>query len=133
VSKSRYDLGIVKKLVREWMDGEDKGWFSAPSCSVDYVIHVFECTQVEAEETILVGILMLESSNFIRRIYVWGSVADEYGLQSYLGHNWYIKFVVEDGELEQISFHPSEKEMRLANGRAIRPSIRSDEMPPWRK
>jgi len=60
-------------------------------------------------------------------------MADEYGLESYLEHNWYIKFMLEDGELEQISFHPCENNMRLENGRVITASIGCNDMPSWRK
>jgi hypothetical protein len=133
VQSPKFDLEEVKQLAREWMGGKHCGWFSAATCSVDYVIHVFECTQVEAEAIILDGILKLESGDFSRRIAMWGSVADEYGLESYLGYNWYIKFMVEDGELDQISFHPCEQDMSLANGRTITVSIVYDDLPSWRK
>ena len=129
----KFDLADVKFLVQEWLGGKHSGWFSATSCSVDYVIHIFECTQAVAESIIFEGILKLETGDFSRRISIWDSVADEYGLESYLGHNWYIKFLVEEGILEQISFHPCEKHMMLANGRTIEPSIRKGDLPPWRK
>ena len=120
----KFDLADVKLLVREWMGGKHCGWFSATTCSVDYVIHIFECTQTVAESIIFDGILKLETEDFSRRVSMWDSVADEYGLESYLGHNWYIKFLVEDGTLEQISFHPCEKDMMLANGRTTQASVR---------
>lgn len=129
----KFDLDQVKQLAREWMGGKHCGWFSATSCSVDYVIHVFECTQNEAEAIILDGILKLENADFSRRISMWDSVADEYAIEGYLGYNWYVKFMVEEGDLEQISFHPCEKDMTLANGRTITASIEYDDLPSWRK
>jgi len=133
VQTPKFDLDQVKQLAGEWMGGKHCGWFSATSCSVDYVIHVFECTQTEAEVIILDGILKLENADFSRRVSMWDSVADEYAIESYLGYNWYVKFMVEDGDLEQISFHPCEKDMTLANGRTITASIEYDDLPSWRK
>ncbi len=129
----KFDLNEVKRLAHEWQQGKHCGWFSATTCSVDYVIHVFECTQDDAELIILSGILKLENGDFSRRISMWGCVADEYALENYLGYNWYVKFMVEDSELEQISFHPCEKDMTLANGRTITVSIGFDDRPSWRK
>ncbi len=129
----KFDLAEVKLLVQECLKGKYCGWFSATSCSVDYVIHIFECTHAFAESIIFDGILKLETGDFCRRVSMWDSVADEYGLESYLGHNWYIKFLVEDGMIEQISFYPCEKDMMLANGRTIHASIRHDALPSWRK
>ena len=60
------------------------------------------------------------------------SICDEYGLEGYLGYNWYVKFTIEESELDQISFHPCEKDMTLANGRTLTSSINRDELPSWR-
>ncbi len=128
-----FNLDEVKLLVDEWRKGKPRGWFSAISCSIDYVIYIFECTHAAAQSIIFDGILKLETENFSRRVLVWDSVTDEYGLESYLGFNWYIKFLVDDGVLEQISFHPCEKDMTLANGRTIKASIKPNELPSWRK
>jgi hypothetical protein len=53
----------------------------------------------------------------------WGDLADEYGLESYLGHNWYVKFSVEDdgGQriVNELSFHPVEHALKLADGRML--------------
>ena len=129
----KFNLDEVKQLARDWLGGKQGGWFSASTCSVDYVIHVFECTQVEAESIILDGILKLKILDFSRRISMWDSIADEYGLEAYLGYNWYVKFMIEDGELEQISFHPCEKDMTLANSRTITASLSAEDLPSWRK
>jgi len=87
VQTSKFDLEDVKRCVVDWRNGKDSGWFSAPSCSTDYVIHIFECDQLEAENIILDGILKLEESYFSQRVSLWGDVADEYGLEGYLGYN----------------------------------------------
>jgi hypothetical protein len=115
------------------MEGKQCGWFSAPTCSIDYVIHIVECTQAEAELIILDGIVKLQNQDFSRRLSMWGDVADEYGLEAYLGYNWYVKFMIESGELEQISFHPCEKDMNLANGRTIAAAVGGSDLPSWRK
>jgi hypothetical protein len=44
-----------------------------------------------------------------------------------------VKFMIEDGDLEQISFHPCEKDMTLANGRTIIASLNNAALPPWRR
>jgi hypothetical protein len=79
VQTPKFNLEEVKQLARDWMTGKQSGWFSAPTCSIDYVIHVFECTQAEAELIILDGILKLQNHDFSRRLSMWADVADEYG------------------------------------------------------
>lgn len=133
MQNSKFNLDDVKRLAGDWLTGKQCGWFSAPSCSIDYLIHIYECTQVEAESIILRGILKLQNEDFNRRISMWGKVADEYGLEGYLTYNWYVKFMIEDGDLEQISFHPCEKDMTLANGRTITASLNNGALPPWRR
>jgi hypothetical protein len=132
VQVPKFNLEHVKKLVQMWMDGRPSGWFSSTRSSVDYVIHVFECTQVEAEQLILTGMLQLELADFCRQILIWGATTDEYGLENYLGHNWYVKFMVETDELAQISFHPCVKIMTLANGKTMVASIDENDRPSWR-
>ena len=130
----KFDLKDVKRRIVDWKDRKEAGWFSAPSCSTDYVIHIFECYQLEAENIIFDGIIKLEESNFCQRVSLWGDVADEYGLESYLGYNWYIKFMIgNDDDLEEISFHPCEKDMTLASGKNLTTSISEDDLPHWRK
>lgn len=133
MQNSKFNLDDVKRLAGDWLTGKQCGWFSATSCSIDYLIHIYECTQVEAESIILRGILKLQNEDFNRRISMWGKVADEYGLEGYLTYNWYVKFMIEDGDLEQISFHPCEKDMTLANGRTITASLNNGALPPWRR
>jgi hypothetical protein len=78
---------------------------------------------IDAETKILDGLLKLKESDFCRSNMQWNTVVDEYGLENYFGINWYIKFTIEHESgveiLEQISFHPLEKKMRLADGREL--------------
>lgn len=130
----KFDLEEVKRCIVGWRDGKELGWFSATPCSTDYVIHIFECDQLEAENIIFDGILKLEESNFSQRVSLWGDIADEYGLGNYLGHNWYVKFMLgSDGDLEEISFHPCERDMALASGKNLTASISEEDLPQWRK
>lgn len=43
---------------------------------------------------------------------------DKYGLM-FDGRPWFIKFAIVDGELEEISFHPPEKELKTLSGLVI--------------
>lgn len=133
---AKFELDTVQQKVSSWKGGnKNAGWFSMPNCSVDYVIHIFECSQAEAEEIIFDGLLRLEEDDFCRSIVIFDSeLADEYGLENYLGHNWYIKFMIgSDGELEELSFHPCERDMKLENGRTLNISINEIDLPSWRK
>lgn len=121
----KFDLGEVKKLILSYRRGESNAlWFSARTRSIDSVINVFSCNETAAESIILDGLMTLESADFCRSHLQWESIVDEYGLENYLGFNWYIKFTLDDEEgiksLEQISFHPLEKEMKLADGRNLK-------------
>ena len=130
----QFDLDMVKAAVKSWLADENPGWFSAPRSSVDYVIHVFACDNTSAERMILEGLLQLEKHHFSQRVSMWDGVADEYGLEDYLEHNWYINFMIEaDGSLEEISFHPCEKDMTLANGKVLSRTIESSVIPAWGK
>lgn len=131
----KYDLDMVKTTVSSWLKGNyESGWFSAPSCSIDYVIHIFNCTNSTAEKIVLEGLMKLETKNYYQRKSMWGDIVDEYGLSNYLGHNWYVKFMVgEDKVLEEISFHPCEKDMVLANGKVLFTTIDDHMIPAWRK
>jgi len=123
MNSAKYDLQKVFPLVNN-RDVE----FNSPSRSIFEVIKFFDqkqkpCSNVEAMEYIFEGILSLNENCFSRRILQWDIVADEYGLQ-FEGENWYVKFLIDkddDGEfLEEISFHPLEKEMTLANGKKLK-------------
>lgn len=64
---------------------------------------------------ILIGIKTLTEKNFVQTVLQWGSGADVYGL-IYEGYPWYIKFMVDDDGLQEISFHVAEKEMVTISG-----------------
>lgn len=130
----KYDLDSVKLIVQSWRDGLNVGWFSAPSCSIDYIIYAFGTDNESAMKIVLDGLLALKPRLFSHRVVQWGDVADVYGLPNYLGHNWYVKFMIDDdGGLEQISFHPCEKDLRLENGEQLDCTIDESSMPPWRR
>lgn len=120
----RYSLQELKDLVVEYRSGNGEAlWFSARSRSLDCVVRVLSCTEVAAECTILDGLVRLKDSDFCRSRLQWDDVVDEYGLENYCGQNWYIKFMIcqdDTKSIEQISFHPLEKDMILANGKILR-------------
>ena len=133
---SKYALGEIKPLVEARLKGDETIWFSARSASIDYVIKVLVVTELEAESIILNGILKLGDNDFHRRVLMvnWANeIADEYGLEGYHGHNWYIKLLVEDEAngrvVNEISFHPTEDEMRLANGRVLQVTMNEQQVP----
>lgn len=131
---SKFNLEDVKRLVTDSILNKESVWFSATSCSTDYVIHMFKCSESKAMDIILNGILKLVKNNFCQRVLIWDDIADEYGLENYLGYHWYIKFMIgSDYQLEEISFHPCEKDMKLANGKILRRSISGGSLPPWRQ
>lgn len=135
--RSKYDLTEVQKLVENRLRGGDGVDFVGRSNSIDYVIHVMICDERDAEEYILKGLLRLTNSDFRNQTYQWGEVMDEYGLQNYLGHNWYIKFYVEDTNgqrvVNDVSFHPTEDTLKLQDGRVLSRSIEESKLPEWRK
>ena len=118
----KFSLDQVKSLIQQALDGDrSKVWFSGRSRSIDYVIFVYQGTESEAEFLILQGLLKLQPRDYARSVVMVTKpeviVADEYGLEQYQGHNWYIKFLiqVDDGEvsLTSISFHRSKKSMQI--------------------
>ncbi len=73
----------------------------------------------EAMQFILSGIQVLSPSDFVERVLQWGAtVADVYGL-IFDSRTWYVKFIFENGVLEQISFHPPEKPMKTVKGKTV--------------
>ncbi|RYZ80553.1 MAG: hypothetical protein EOP04_25655 [Proteobacteria bacterium] len=124
----KHSLDEVKALVNEALKGDrTKVWFSGKSRSIDYVIHVYQCSEGEAEHIVLQGMLKLEPVDFAKTVIMNPApdlvVADEYGLKEYEGHNWYVKLVIEDEEgnrlLTSISFHPAERPLNLATGEKL--------------
>ena len=120
----KHSLAEIKSIVEKFLDGSrELIVFSAPSRSTRCVIEVLLCNQLEAEETIAKGIMLLENNDFSQRVYQWGTTMDVYGLENYKDANWYIKLslVEEDGEiaLDEISFHHNKKPLTLIDGRIL--------------
>lgn len=106
----KYPLEQVKELVNECI-------FSAPNKSSNAVItfkriNGEKFTTQEAEAWIRGHLKNLEEKDFYKRTFQWGETCDEYG-KIIENETWYIKFMIEDGQLESISFHPAEKEVKL--------------------
>lgn len=129
---AKYDLLEVKKIADECICGR-KGaiYFSARTRSINSVSATLSCTFDEAKEFIIRGFIRLQPNDFSESVLLWGNVVDVYGLQCYLGHNWYVKFaIVEEGYgriIDQISFHPVEKDLHLLDGRVLKPLFDDDE------
>ena len=128
----KFDLTEVRRLARDFLDGTNASdgnatiRFTAPRRSTEAVVRVLFCTQKLANEIIANGLSILEGSDFYRRKLQWHDVFDEYGLENYKGHNWYVKYCIvkEDTNateyIEEVSFHPLEKEMSLPDGRTLK-------------
>jgi hypothetical protein len=124
--KARYALQEVFQLIE---DG--RAWFSARPRSSFAVITAYASTGknkngVEAEAFILKAIRSLAEINFCESVLQWNDpkcVADVYGF-IYDDRPWYVKFRInrEDEDqpfLDEISFHPPEKEMKTVSGLVI--------------
>ena len=122
--KPKYDLADVKSLILDFVNGNsDAIWFSCLSRSVQYVVRVIHCDSDGAIRVITDGMQKLTEKDFVRSVIVFDEIKDEYGLEGYLDHNWYIKFSIseDDGErfLDQLSFHPVERPLKLADQRVL--------------
>ena len=118
-----HPLGEVKRLVNAYLQkGEDTVWFSAKSRSIDAVSEVYpQWTVAEIIRFILAAILTLTEGDFCSSNLQWGGsnlVADVYAL-IYDGKPWFVKFLVENSCLEEISFHPPERPLKTASGKII--------------
>jgi hypothetical protein len=123
LQKPKFDLEEVKGLAARFLNGEKTILFSAPRRSIEKVIEVFCCSFQEAQKIIANGLILLKSECFHRRILQWEDVFDEYGLEDFQGFNWYVKFLIikKDSDcIEEVSFHPLEKNMVLQNGRILK-------------
>ncbi len=129
MSGPKFDLTEVKALAHDYLeagkalDGQATIRFTAPRRSTEAVVAVFQCSPNSANRKIAMGLLGLEEKDFLRRTWQWNDVFDEYGLENFEGHNWYIKYCVvkEDSKyIEEVSFHPLEKEMVLPDGRVLK-------------
>lgn len=123
-SGPKFALTEVKRLAQEYLSGKTQAInFTAPRRSTESVVTVLLCTPNLANQKIATGLLDLKETDFFSRKWQWGDVFDEYGLEGYEGHNWYIKFCVvnDDGEyIEEVSFHPLEQVMALPDGRTLK-------------
>ena len=122
--KPRHALVEVKALARAFLEGDEAAVaFSAPGASIKRVVRVLLCSEIEAVGTILNGVLKLDEATFSRSFVQWEMVVDEYGLENFLGHNWYVKLAIGDENghrlLDEISFHPLERPMRVKDGRLL--------------
>jgi len=120
----KYDLKQMQSLI---LSGKlDKIWFSAPSRSIQEVIRVFRETDhpksnEEAIDFILKGLLRLAGEDFVKVSPQWeNEFADVYGLV-FDGRPWFVKFIMSDDGLEEISFHPPKEEMKTVGGKIIPP------------
>jgi len=117
---SKYALTTVFNLINS-----NKVVFIAETRSIDEVIKVFpQKNRTQAEQYILTEILNLTSADYHNRVVHWGEVLDVYG-KRIDGINWYIKFFIEKDEngqdcLSEVSFHPLEEDMVLANGTKLK-------------
>jgi hypothetical protein len=126
----KFNLTDVKRLAQDYLDGKKASdgrgsiRFNAPTRSTEVVVKVLFCRPDIANRLIAIGLLALEAKDFFSRKMQWNEVYDEFGLEDYEGHNWYIKYCIvsDDGTeyVEEVSFHPLEKEMVLPNGKTLR-------------
>ncbi len=121
---AKYPLPQVFDIIDT--EHNEKVWFTAKSKSIDPVIEVYSKTSApktitEAQIFILTGLKALANLNFVQRSIQWNNpkcIADVYGL-IYDKRPWYIKFMIEDGVLEQISFHPPKRQIKTIGGLVI--------------
>lgn len=115
--QATYPLTSVKALINDCI-------FTAPTKSTFAIMAVKrvsgkELTVEQAEDWIKAQLANLTDADFCRSFRQWEEVADEYG-KIIEGQTWYIKFMVESGVLESISFHPAERPMTLQNGTQLK-------------
>jgi len=122
ISKPKFSLTEVKRLAQEYLDGKRTIKFTAPRKSTEAVVAVLLCAANLANRKIATGLLALKEVDFHKRVWQWDDVFDEYGLENYEEYNWYVKFCIvnDEGEyIEEVSFHPLDKEMILPDGRTL--------------
>ncbi len=83
---------------------------------------------LEAHAFIVKYLKTLTANDFSKRT-LWKNdsrlVMDEYG-KEFENELWYIKFWIADDCLEQISFHPAERDIKLANGKTLKARKRKE-------
>lgn len=127
--KAKHDLKVVFKL----LDGE-RVVFTARSRSTKTIIKIYkETSQIksegDAERFIVCAMKELTPAHFYQSVLQWGDpkcVADIYGL-IFDNRPWYIKFLIDEGVLEQISFHPPEHKFTTTGEIMIPKGDTSDE------
>jgi len=128
---AKYPLEEVKVLAQEALNNPDsnKVWFSAPPKSYESVIKALKKQGITvstdgAQKYILREILNLSPADFMEQ---WAGqwddprrVVDHYGKRKD-GIPWFIKFDINRQEnfLDELSFHPALKDMRLENKTVI--------------
>ena len=124
---AKYPLEHVKKFAKTALENPEsnKVWFSGPSKSYESVIIALKkkgivVTTVGAQKFILLEILNLTPDDFIeQRAGQFDQpkrVVDQYGKRKH-GIPWFIKFDInnEDDYLDELSFHPALRNMKLEN------------------
>lgn len=100
-------------------------WYSAELRSIGTVIDTYSCSRTAAEAYIVSGLLSLVDDDFYECNLCFGFYKCDVYVKVINGIPWYIKFGLEDEEgnevLNQVSFHPLEKEAKLQNGEVIYP------------
>ena len=105
-------------------------WFPVEAKSVRAVVAYFSLVASQrmepdaAVDFILKGIKTLTSTDFVHRRVLYDDpehIADVYA-KEIGGSSWYIKFRLDDdGDLEEVSFHPPRNEVTTAKGLKIKP------------
>ena len=128
-----YDLNKVKAHAKQALDDPtiESVWFSAPKKSIFSVIDEFQLKgqsmdPLRAKIYILDSIIGLQDSDYYATHTQWGTIfADWYGIvRDQIP--WYVKFfldkdTVTDREfLDQVSFHRTDRDIKLANGLLIK-------------
>ena len=123
---ARYSLPGVFAII----DAGDLGriWFSAPSRSLKPVLKIYQSEASgpkdpeEAKRFICRGIRSpRRKKNFVRTVIMWGDancLGDEYGLICD-NRGWYAKLPMIGRELDEIWFHPPERELKTVGGLVI--------------
>lgn len=126
----KYDLNEVQSICRN--GSLEKIWFSAPSRSLMTVVSVYSKTEKpktfeEATTFIIQGLLALTKDDFVQRTLQWtgAEVADVYGI-IFDDLPWYVKFMLSDGVLEEISFHPPKEALKTVSGKIIPKEVISE-------
>ncbi len=131
--KAKFDLDEVKELIRA------RSVYVLNDRAIALVIKVYADTDQpksrdDAETFIIDGLLNLESIAFCERKWMseWEQVVDIYG-KVIDDYPWFIKFYIEyeeDGSageskacLCNVSFHPPDRDITLANGKCIEKGI----------